>query len=469
MFKLTNKGKSDITPDYVINNICDLLEHCCVNKNINYSLQILLVDYLAPKNIINKLRFNKLAFDYIINNIKIKFGNALVEGGEMVGPLAAQSIGEKSTQLTLNTFHLAGVGEKSNVTRGVPRLHELLSNTKNPKQPSCNIFLEEDYKYDIDMASKIGHNIECTKIGDILLSDAIYFESNNVLDNVMPEDKEIMKIYEVFSSLGDNKNVISDNPWIIRLEFDRKKIIENKISMEEIDLILKNKYPSSVLMFADNNASKLIFRIKLQFKSNPDNTDDDVFYLKDKIKEIKNIIIKGIDGINKIYYNAKDKNYFYKKEGNVYKTVNEYTMSTDGSNLFDILIKDGVDKVRTFSNDPNEMNSLFGIESARYIIEEQIKDVLKGSNAMTSPRHLSLLCNKMTRGGKFMSVDRHGINKEDIGPLAKSSFEETTDQLLIASLFGDEDDISGVSSNIMIGQIPSCGTGDSKILQMKTY
>ena len=95
------------------------------------------------------------------------------------------------------------------------------------------------------------------------------------------------------------------------------------------------------------------------------------------------------------------------------------------------------------------------------MLENQLIEVF---GTKVNPRHIGVLCDRMNRGGDFMSVDRHGINKENIGPLAKSSFEETTDQLQAASLFGEVDDISGVSSNIMVGQIPPCGTGDSMVL-----
>ena len=463
MFNVNQNNKTDITPIYVIESINVILEYCSVNKNINNTLSILLHDYLSPKRILRDLRFTRMAFDYLVNLIMLKFEDLLVEGGEMVGPLASQSIGEKSTQLTLNTFHLAGVGEKSNVTRGVPRLHELISNTKNPKQPMCVIYLDKKHRSDIDLATKIGNNLKSTRIGDLILTDAIYIDNNNKLDNVLEEDKEIMKIYQMFSELDPNKSEIKDNCWLIKLEFDKKKIIESKVSMSDIHIILKNKYPNSVLMYHDDNASKLIFRLKLQFESNPNNGDDDIIYLKEKIEEIKDILLKGIVGIDKIYYLTQN-NKYYEKIGNLYEEHDEIVLNTDGSNLFDILISEGVDTKRTYSIDPNEINCIFGIEAARFMIEEQIKEVLQGSDAMTSPRHLSLLCNKMTRGGDIMSVDRHGINKENIGPLAKSSFEETTDQLYLASIFGDKDDISGVSANIMVGQIPACGTGDSQIL-----
>ena len=110
------------------------------------------------------------------------------------------------------------------------------------------------------------------------------------------------------------------------------------------------------------------------------------------------------------------------------------------------------------------MYSIFGIESARFQIQYQLNKVLGDNGINVSPRHIDLLCDKMCQNSDIMAISRFGIKKENIGPLAKASFEESTDQLLEASLFGSFDNIKGVSSNIMVGQIPNCGTGDSVVL-----
>ena len=191
-------------------------------------------------------------------------------------------------------------------------------------------------------------------------------------------------------------------------------------------------------------------------------TEDDILALKGIINDIRQIVIKGVDLITKVW--APKETSIYIKEGDTYIEKKEYFMDTDGSNLFDLIIKDGVDATRTYSVDPNDMLSVFGIEAARFTIENQLRVLLENNTAKTSQRHLSLLCNKMCQRGAIMQVDRHGINRENIGPLAKCSFEETSVQLQEASLFGVADDIKGVSSNIMVGQIPSCGTGESEVL-----
>ena len=365
-----------------------------------------------------------------------------------------------------DTFHLSGIAEKSSVTQGVPRLTELLSNTKNPKNSSCEIYLDEEHRFTRDLAESVANNIELTTIKDVLSATAIYLEPNNEYKSVLPEDREFLEIYKIFSEMDPQASQIPNNPWLIRLEFDRRKIIDKKVSMEDISLILKANYPQASLMFMDDNASKLVFRLRINFQSNPNKANDDIIFLEETINKICSVVIKGVDNITYVHLPIDESKLtsIVVKENGSFVEKKEYVMSTSGSNLFDILIRNGVDSTRTYSIDPNEMYSVFGIEAARYQIQYQMNQVLLKSSIELSPRHLDLLCDKMCQNGDIMSVSRHGIKKENIGPLAKASFEETTDQLLEASLFGSFDNIKGVSSNIMVGQIPTCGTGDSTVL-----
>ena len=469
-FKIEDINKSDLNPIEIIQELQALINYCRVGERRSLSCEILIWDNLAPKKLIRDLKINKIAFTHIINSVKARFKNSLAEGGEMVGPIAAQSIGEQSTQMTLNTFHHAGIGGKSSVTQGVPRLTEILSNTRSLKNNSYDIYLDEANRFNPETADKIGNNLEMTTIGDILDSSAIYLEPNNNYDSVLPEDREFLEIYKLFSDLDPQSVKIPENPWLIRLEFNRRKIIDKKITMEDIQIILKEHYPNASLMFMDDNSSKLVFRMRLNFVSNKAN--DDILFMEQTIKEINDISIKGVDGIMnvRIPTDEKDLTSIIVKENGSFVEKKEYKIITDGSKtlnqhiLFDILIRKGIDANRTFSIDPNEMYSIFGIEAARFQIQYQLNKVLTDNTINITPRHLDLLCDKMCQNGDIMSVSRHGIKKENIGPLAKASFEETTDQLLEASLFGAFDNIKGVSSNIMVGQIPNCGTGDSVLL-----
>jgi DNA-directed RNA polymerase II subunit RPB1 len=173
------------------------------------------------------------------------------------------------------------------------------------------------------------------------------------------------------------------------------------------------------------------------------------------------VLLKGYKGIKKVSLNKKkyDK---YNKETQTFDKVIEWVLDTDGTNLTDILANPNLDSTRTISNDIREIYETLGIEAARNALHNELINVT--SEGSMNYRHLSLLIDTMTYKGYLMSIDRHGINRGDIGPLAKSSFEETTDMLINASIFSEYDNVNGVSANVMLGQQPTCGTGDCNIL-----
>ena len=133
-------------------------------------MEILLDTYLSPKQVILRHHLNKTAFDYIVFSIKTKYFESIIPIGELVGTIAAQSIGEPATQMTLNTFHFAGVGAKSSIVRGVPRLKEIISVSKNIKTPSATVYLKDEWAYDKSKATDVLNSIELTRISDITLS-----------------------------------------------------------------------------------------------------------------------------------------------------------------------------------------------------------------------------------------------------------------------------------------------------------
>ena len=152
----------------------------------------------------------------------------------------------------------------------------------------------------------------------------------------------------------------------------------------------------------------------------------------------------------------------YNEDDGKFNNTTEWFMDTNGNNLLDILSHPNIDYTRTISNDINEVYEVFGIEAARHILLNELTDMLASEGV--NYRHISLLVDTMTNKGALLSVDRHGINRSDIGPFAKCSFEETSDMLIKAGIFGEFDKINGVSANIMLGQIPPCGTGDTEIM-----
>jgi DNA-directed RNA polymerase II subunit RPB1 len=457
---------SNLSPLYIISRIEELEKELVINElnKENRIFSILIRDYLSPKKILKDHRFSKIAFDYLIEHIKINFNKSIIQVSEMVGPIAAQSLGEPATQMTLNTFHFAGVSSKSNVTRGVPRLKELLHISKSIKAPSTNIYLKNEIKYNKTKAQEVLNIIELTTLKDLVKAINVYFDPNDS-NTVVEDDKNILDVYKVFNELDPNfRDSNTGSDWVIRFEFDKQDLINKNITMEDIYHKINLTYGDDITcVYSDDNSNNLIFRIRIMKFKKGDSSINDLNIVKAFAQNMRDkIIIKGINGINSVsMYKNKDN---YDVEGNNYIQNDEWVLNTNGINLLELFTKQDIDASRTYSNDIYEIYDLLGIEAARSVLMSEIREVIDNSGNYVNYRHLSLLCDIMTNRGSLMSIDRFGINRGNIGPLAKCSFEETTDQLFKASIFGELDNLTGVSSNIMMGQIPPCGTGDSEII-----
>ena len=245
--------------------------------------------------------------------------------------------------------------------------------------------------------------------------------------------------------------------------------MEKNITMEMIYHRIYTNYKDDVsCIYSDDNSDKLIFRVRImKMKKNVSDRLNDINILKNIEKNMREkLIIKGINNIKNV--TMREQNTSFVKVGDSFKQNKEWILDTDGINLREILNYSGVDATKTYSNDIYEMYEIFGIEAAKKILLTELRDVIDDAGNYVNYRHLSLLCDTMTNRGSLMSIDRFGINRGNIGPLAKCSFEETTDQLFKASMFGETDKLTGVSSNIMMGQIPPCGTGETDVILDET-
>ena len=469
-------SRSDMTPQYIITQLNVLIDSLKASNSVKGTdlFGILLRSYLSPKLVIEHHRLNKFTFDLIIAQIKLQYYDSLVQPGEMVGPIAAQSIGEPATQMTLNTFHFAGVSEKSNVTRGVPRLKELLHISKNPKVPSLNIYLNEENRFSKDKSLSILNDIGVTSLKDITKSMRIFHDPNDYESNV-EEDRDLLEVYKAFQTIDPCLRTDDEgSDWVIRFEFDKQTMMEKDITMADVYSKIYQKYSNCVnCIYSDDNSSKLVFRIRLMKTKKKDaakkeqETIQDLNNIKALSKNIReSVLIKGIDGIKSVSMYKNQSNYVFENDSYVMKE--EWVLDTHGVNLLEVLRYPGVDATRTISNDIYEVYNTFGIEAAKQVLLKEIREVIDSGGSYVNFRHLELLVDTMTYRGYLMSIDRFGINRGNIGPLAKCSFEEATDQLFNASIFGEVDKLNGVSSNVMMGQIPPCGTGMSDVLLDET-
>mgnify|MGYP001314247726 CR=1 FL=1 len=457
------KTRSDLSPLEVLDDIDGLVNELYLNDNNkgNKLLEILLKTSLTPKKILLKDRLNKLSFEYVKNEIIKKFRESIAHPSEMVGVVSAQSIGEPCTQITLNTFHSAGISSASQTVRGVPRIKELLNNSKNIKGPSTKVYLNENINKDYNKCKEVLNVLETTYIKDIVKSSSIYYDKSDDVTTI-GDDSEFLKLYKMYE---ENCNVSS--PWLLRFKFNKEKMYNLGVTMHDIYHTITKYYEDIIeCQFSDDNSDELVFRIRLVYDEDDNKSKIDKNDIITELKAlehniIENIIIKGIEGIKKVIL-LENKDMKYNSDTMKFEKNIEWYMDTNGNNLLDILIQKNVDSKRTISNNINEVLEILGIEAAREVLLNELNEVLdqEGVNF----RHLSLLVDTMTNKGNILSIDRHGINRSDIGPLAKCSFEETTDMLIKAGLFGEYDKMNGVSGNIMLGQIPPCGTGDTRIL-----
>ena len=437
--------------------------------NPNQLFEIVYYYYLTPKNLLLIKKLNRKSISLLIENIIYKYKKSIVAPGEMVGMIAAQSIGEPTTQMTLNTFHFAGVASKSNVTRGVPRVEEILSLSENPKNPSCTIHLFPDEETSIDNTEIIRHRIEHTKLASIVNKIQICFDPNKET-SLIDEDNILLQKYNKFENMIDECNNKSEDEndkskWIIRIELDKEEMLYKDINMDDIHFAIKNIYNDEIeCIYSDYNDDKLVFRIRLinAIKKNTNkqkslDQSDEIYKLKTFQDHLLNkMVLRGIKNIDRVIP-RKIINTVKQEEGQFVKK-DIWVLDTVGTNLLEILNLDYIDVNRTYTNDIREIKRVLGIEAARQAIFNEITDVMEHDDTYINYHHVALLCDRMACNDKMVSIFRHGINNDNIGPIAKASFEETPEMFLKAARHAELDTMRGVSANVMCGQEGYFGT-----------
>lgn len=452
--------RTDLQPLYVIKNLENVIKK---TQSYHQIWAAAVRFYCAPHKLIVQRRFSKLAFDTLCELLVVKNWQSWVQPGELVGIIAAQSIGEPSTQMTLNTFHLAGVAAKSNMTRGVPRLEELLKVTQNPKAIALTVFLRPEYRTIKEKAREVAQDLGLTLLRDITIKAAIYYDPKEE-ETIIEEDRDLIKFFKLFE-LGESKEDLDEVPnpfskWILRLELDREKMFNKNITMDDIAFVLDSQFGDNIKStYSDFNSTKLVMRIKMQ--TSPVSTDDLLNLKKFQNRLLNSVVMHGLPGIKTATFREED-SYVEEDAKGEYKKIKEYIIDTDGTNFIEVMNHPAVDGRRILSTHPYDIYENLGIEATRATLLSEIQDLFE--DAPVNIRHIGLLTDVMTRTGRLMSVDRYGINKTDIGPLAKASFEETEKILLRAAQFGEVDPVTGVASNIMMGQPIRGGTAFSQIL-----
>ncbi|KAH6939840.1 hypothetical protein HPB50_021885 [Hyalomma asiaticum] len=477
IFRVNLRAPTDLSPLRVVQGVEELVKKLVIvpgedhlsiqaNENATFLFRALLRATLCSKRVAEEFRLSTESFEWLLGEIETRFHQSQGQPGEMVGALAAQSLGEPATQMTLNTFHYAGVSAK-NVTLGVPRLKEIINISKKPKTPSLTVFLTGAAARDAEKAKDVLCRLEHTTLRKVTANTAIYYDPDPQ-NTVIAEDQEFVNVYYEMPDFDPTRI----SPWLLRVELDRKRMTDKKLTMEQIAEKINAGFGDDLnCIFNDDNAEKLVLRIRImnsddgKFQDEEEQVDkmeDDVFLRCIEANMLSDMTLQGIEAITKVYMHlptTDNKKRIVLTETGEFKAIAEWLLETDGTSLMRVLSERDVDPVRTYSNDICEIFAVLGIEAVRKAVEKEMNHVISFDGSYVNYRHLALLCDVMTAKGHLMAITRHGINRQDTGALMRCSFEETVDVLLDAASHAEVDYLKGVSENIIMGQLARMGTG----------
>jgi DNA-directed RNA polymerase subunit A" len=358
----------------------------------------------------------------IADAVEERYLDTRVDPLDPVGTVSAQSIGEPGTQMTMNTFHYAGVAE-IDVTQGLPRLIELVDARKTPDTPTMKVFIdpefvdermaEEGAEYtERDVAHEIVWQVEATRI--LALGDV----STNVADMLVRIDLNEETLRERW-------------PTMSRIPEITGEIAETIESKLDVDTVSPD---DATIEFGPEEPS---YRGLLQL-----------------VEELREIVFKGVDDVSRVVIRKEET----EREDT---DDEEFVLYTEGSAFGKVLDIEGVDASRSTCNNIHEIYRQLGVEAAREtIINETMQTLEEQGLGDVNIRHLMLVADIMTNDGTIESIGRHGISGNKDSVLARAAFEVTVNHLLDAAIHGEVDDLDGVTENVIVGKPIKLGTGD---------
>ena len=442
------------------------------DRLMKYLFEISLHDYLCPKKCIFKYGLSKKEFKSILDEIKLNYIKALVQPGEMVGIVAAQSIGEPTSQITLNTKHSAGVASKNtNTTGGVQRIEELLHYSRDIKTPQMTIYFDKEISTDRSKVNKISSYLTHLTIKELISGAEIYYDTGS---DILKNDQVSNPFF-----INNQKVELSSLPFVFRIKLN----MENMHDKETTLLDIKTKFISHWTKYFTNiknmkkNEKDIFTKISRCAILSNNNIENQIIHIRFNMSSfnynllteflkivLEQITLKGIDNINSSDLIQERKLNFNKENGNM-DVGKEYVVYTSGINMEKLKYIKGINYSLNTCNDVATIFRLYGIEAARQIlINEFMSTFNSGGSRAVNHSHMSVLIDMMTHMGNIISIDRHGLDKVDSEPIAKASFEKTMDHFLNAALFNQKDNLQSVSSRIMMGRVIPGGTGAFELM-----
>jgi DNA-directed RNA polymerase subunit A' len=342
-------------------------------------------------------RLSKEGVEKVMKKVLDLIWRAMAEPGEAVGVVTAQSIGEPGTQMTLRTFHFAGVKER-NVTLGLPRLIELVDARKKPVTPTMDIYLDEDHRVSREKALEVAREILFTQIGDII----------------------------------DRSD--TDYSGVLTFHLSEAKLAERGCSFANVQEVLEGAKKKYTIKPNENKLS-----IKVTVPDEPD--AQTLLTLKSKLLNTR---VKGVPDIERV---------------TIVKQDDEWVIQTAGSNLAKVVAVDGIDLTRITTNNVYEIWQTLGIEAARTALIKEITNTLEEQGLEVDTRHIMLVADLMTSKGYLQQIGRHGIAGTKTSVLARAAFEITVPTIAKAALEGQVETLRGVTENVIVGATVPVGTG----------
>lgn len=400
---------------------------------------------------INKKSFRKQLIDREIyeelipelkTELEKQYLDSIINPGESVGIICAQSIGEKNTQTTLNTFHKAGQSEKT-MTTGFPRFQELINVSKNPSIINHKIYLNKK----VNTIQEI-RNIVNNKIVGLTLKDVM--ENFEIYVNKPREDW-----YTLYEKIYDKPITFTS---CITIYLNINKIYKFKLDLVTIAKNIEKEYDDLHVVFSPLSIGRLDIFVDISEVEIPQENIAFLqtscvyeYYLEDYVlPNLEVLYICGIPSITEVFY-IKDSRDEWIIETN---SFNSKKISNNYNSYEDLLNLDIVNFEKTTSNNILDIYEILGIEATREFLINEFLEIMEGINET----HVKLLVDNMTNNGNISSISRHTMRKEEVGPICKASFEETMDNFLMAAKLGIREPTIGVSSSIICGKKANIGT-----------
>ncbi|KAL0955363.1 hypothetical protein HGRIS_001611 [Hohenbuehelia grisea] len=429
IFHIDRRKPSDLDPSYIIDEVRKLGKRLIVvrgddslspeaQENATLMFQMHLRATFASRKVLERYHLSREALDWVLGEVESKFNQSVANPGEMCGTLAAQSIGEPATQMTLNTFHYAGVSSK-NVTLGVPGLKEIINVATNIKTPSLSVYLEPNIARESTLAKTVQQKLAYTSLRTVTGAVEIWYDPDPS-STIIEEDSVFVESFFAIPDEEVESKLHLQSPWLLRLELDRAKMIDCQLTMAYVAGRIAESFKTDLfVIWSEDNADKLVIRCRILGGADKDEdgmaTEEDIFLRQLENTMLNSVSLRGVPGIQRVFLVEHDK-ITITAEGSIEaRQEKEWVLETDGVNLKTVMCIEGVDFTRTYSNSCVEVFNVLGIEAARAAIMKELRGVIEFDGSYVNYRHLALLCDLMTHRGSLMAITRHGINRAGTG------------------------------------------------------